>query len=129
MLKSKITIIICVALLIPINSFAVDPAIKKEANSIFSTVLSPYCPGRLLSHCPSGKADELKDRITADLEKGKTKEVIIDELYAEFGDDIKASPSFSGFGIVGWIIPFVFLFIGFFLILLFVKKQKELSAN
>ncbi|MEZ4753813.1 MAG: cytochrome c-type biogenesis protein CcmH [Bdellovibrionota bacterium] len=107
------------------NACAEDPQIKAKAEKIYSTVLSPYCPGRLLSHCPSSSADQLKLRIYEDLNQGKSNDQIINELYAEFGEDIRATPEFSGFGIIGWLMPALFLLIGFLLIFRFVKKQKE----
>lgn len=106
--------------------FALDETeLKKNANEVYSSVLSPYCPGRLLSHCPSSSADLLKQKIHDELAKGKSKQEVMNDLYKEFGDEIKAAPSFSGFGAVGWIAPILFIGIGLFFLLRFINKQKK----
>ena len=64
-----------------------------EANStassgFCSSLLSPFCPGRLIANCPSSQAADLRTQIREQLEAGETKEAVIDELYAVWGEEV-----------------------------------------
>lgn len=83
--------------------------VERTAESIYQEVLSPFCPGRALQDCPSKAASDLKLEIKSELEAGKSKEQVLDNLYKKFGDSIRAVPPFAGFGIFAWITPIVFL--------------------
>ena len=77
--------------------------------------MSPYCPGKLLSDCPSAKASELKKTIREDLANGKSKESVLANLNDEFGEEtMKSVPDESGFGLLAWSAPFLFLVVGLF---------------
>jgi cytochrome c-type biogenesis protein CcmH/NrfF len=51
-------------------------------------LMSPYCPGRTISSCPSDYARKLEDDILAQAESGKTREEIETDLVARFGPEI-----------------------------------------
>ena len=87
---------------------AQDAAGSTSAAEIFSTVMSPYCPGRLLSDCPSSEADRLREEIKSSLAGGQSREQVLEDLRARFGDAIRSTPKTEGIGLVGWIMPLVF---------------------
>ena len=80
-------------------------AIDRDARQIFETVLSPYCPGRTISNCPSPQADELRASIRRQLAAGDTPEEVKEELYAVFGDALRTVPRARGFGLLAWFVP------------------------
>jgi cytochrome c-type biogenesis protein CcmH/NrfF len=90
---------------------------------ISATILSPYCPGRLLRDCPSGAAQELRKQIRTSLETKSTDEVM-EELYVRFGDQLSATPKKSGFGLLAWILPPVFLVGGLLFILWWISRNR-----
>lgn len=98
-----------VACLLGANAVAQSP--DESAKRVYGLVMSPFCPGRLLSDCPSGQATELKEEIRRDFEAGATEEVIISQLAERFGPTIRAMPTGSGMGLVAWIVPPLF-FVG-----------------
>lgn len=51
-------------------------------------LMSPYCPGRTISSCPSGNARKLEDHILEQARAGKTREEIEADLVDRFGPDI-----------------------------------------
>jgi len=51
-------------------------------------LMSPYCPGRTISSCPSKMARQLEDEILALAEQGKTREEIEAQLVERFGSDM-----------------------------------------
>lgn len=75
------------------------------ANDISREVMSPYCPGVTLHDCPSGAAIELRERIVGWARAGWSKDRIMDELVAEYGETIRAVPPAEGSGLLAWILP------------------------
>jgi cytochrome c-type biogenesis protein CcmH len=84
---------------------------EDSAKHLYGTVMSPFCPGRLLSDCPSEQASLLKETILEDLKKGSSEEAILAELESKYGSEIRAMPTVSGMGLVAWIVPPLF-FVG-----------------
>jgi cytochrome c-type biogenesis protein CcmH len=79
--------------------------IETEAQAIFNSVLSPYCPGRLLAVCTSSAADDLRNDIRASLRAGESRSSIETALYRRFGDGIRAEPPMRGAGLMLWLAP------------------------
>lgn len=63
-----------------------------EAEQILSELsnelMSPYCPGRTISSCPSEQARKLEDHILAEAKAGKSRDEIEHELVEQFGSQI-----------------------------------------
>jgi len=109
-------------------------ALDKESYEMYQQVFSPFCPGRSLNDCPSSKAHELKAEMRQKLEQGIPPDVILQELFARFGDKYRTVPLFEGFGRMVWLAPLAFLGIGFLaaLVVVFRRKQstsKQISAK
>ena len=80
-------------------------AAEADAQALFREVMSPFCPGLTLADCPSPAAFTLRDEIEARLEKGESREAIVDELVARYGTQILADPSDTPIGAVVWGVP------------------------
>jgi len=101
----------CFLIIAPLTHAQVQTeATEPIAQSIFTTVMSPYCPGKLLSDCPSAKASELKHMIREELAQGRSKEDVLLKLQDEYGTEtLRAIPETSGFGLLAWLVPALFL--------------------
>lgn len=106
-----------------------SPQSERLANEIIGEVLSPFCPGRALSDCPSSKAGELKNEIRSHVAKGESKQAILAKLYEQFGEGIRAVPKSEGFGKAVWIGPAVFLILGAVLITVWMKRKLTAPAT
>jgi cytochrome c-type biogenesis protein CcmH/NrfF len=79
-----------------------EPSLAAEqiAQSLSHELMSPYCPGRTLSSCPSPNARKLEAFILEEASNGKSKEQIEQELVASFGREklgTLTSPAIIGF--------------------------------
>ncbi len=128
---AKVFFILVSLFLVSTELLAEDPAVEEKLREVNANVLSPYCPGRLLQDCPSGAAGDLKDEIREMLKEGKSVEEVYDELYLRFGDSVKAAPDSSGFGMLAWLGPFIFLAIGLLVYYFWVRahQDRESSSN
>lgn len=101
---------VCRALLFAslLSTAALAQSPDESAKRVYGLVMSPFCPGRLLSDCPSEQATELKEQIRRDFEGGATEEAIVSELAERYGPTIRAMPTGSGMGLVAWVVPPLF---------------------
>lgn len=119
---------LCFALLEGFAAFAetnLNAQQQRRANLVFESVTSPFCPGRLLKDCPSSSAAELKETIRLKVKEGESIEQILDYLFALYGEELRASPEMTGFGVFAWITPFVFLLLGAMVIILWLKTRQS----
>lgn len=99
----SIAVLIIAAAALCAQAPARDPA--SQAEKIFRSVMSPYCPGLLLADCPSPAAFELRADIRRRLDAGESAADIEQDLYRRFGDSIRAAPAPTGWGAVLWTAP------------------------
>lgn len=68
-------------------------------------VMSPFCPGRTLSSCPSPQAAELIQWVILQEQAGATRAEVEDQLYERYGDVIRGAPKPEGWGLAAYTIP------------------------
>lgn len=68
-------------------------------------LMSPYCPGRTLSACPSPQAAELRQWILFQAAAGSTQEEVEASLFERFGDKILSAPKAEGWGLSAYVVP------------------------
>ncbi len=123
---------LCFVMLLALNFGLTSPALCDQASQseaaakeIFFEVMSPFCPGRSLHDCPSGAATDLKNEIRASLQRGENKNQIMESLVQKFGSDIRAVPSTSGFGLLAWLVPGIFLIGGGLIIVRWIRSNSS----
>jgi cytochrome c-type biogenesis protein CcmH len=57
-------------------------------------------------------AQDMKAYIAQRIDKGWSKQRIIDGLVSEFGPDVLATPPKSGFDLIAWVVPGIFVALG-----------------
>jgi hypothetical protein len=72
----SLLVTLCLLLATPIAAQETTPDIEVEARALFTSIMSPYCPGSLLNECPSSQAAELREEIRGRLQAGDTREQI-----------------------------------------------------
>jgi cytochrome c-type biogenesis protein CcmH len=75
-------------------------------------LMSPYCPGRTVSSCPSPQAAELVQWMLLQESGGATREEVIAMLVERFGEEILGAPPAKGSGLWAYILP-IAGFVGF----------------
>lgn len=93
-------------------SIPTNAEVEQLASKLFNKVMSPYCPGRTIANCPSPGAADLQVTIKDKLQDGESPDEIEEELYATFGDELRAIPRARGFNLLAWILPGLFFGIG-----------------
>ena len=107
------------------SAVAEDPQLELKAHQVFDNVMSPFCPGKTLNDCPSSEAAKLKSKLKDELIRGVQPEAVINELVAQYGEELRAAPSNEGFGRLAWLGPLIFLGLGAVGLLIWLKRNLE----
>lgn len=64
----------------------------RRARALADELMSPFCPGRTLSDCPSPNAAAVREQMRAWIDEGRSDSEIRAELRARFGDALAGEP-------------------------------------
>ncbi len=93
--------------------------------SLWREIMSPFCPGRTLSDCPSPQADTLRMWILVQEAGGRTRSDVQAELVERYGESILQAPRARGFGLTAYAIPLAAFALGGVLVALFLRRQAR----
>jgi cytochrome c-type biogenesis protein CcmH/NrfF len=88
-------------------------------------LMSPYCPGRSLTECPSPQATELRLWIQAQERAGVPREQVEARLFQEYGDKLRHGPRAEGWGLSAYLVPAAALAAGFAFVFVFLRRQAR----
>lgn len=92
-------------------------------------LMSPYCPGRALSECPSPKAGELRVWILEQEQAGRSRADVEAQLYGQFGEQLRQAPKAEGMGLVAYAVPIGVFAAGGLLVVLFLRRASSGSSE
>ena len=138
MQRILLAIVICLmtSQIIAINCYSVEPDEflqnpKKElrARNISKNVRCLVCQNQSIDESSASLAKDLRILIRKKIKQGNSNEEIYDFLTERYGDFILLNPPFKISTLFLWILPFVFLAAGIFVIFLHNNKSKKLDYN
>jgi len=122
--------------IVAINCYSVEPDEflqnpKKElrARNISKNIRCLVCQNQSIDESSAPLAKDLRILIRRKIEQGNSDEKIYNYLTERYGDFILLNPPFKISTLFLWILPFVFLGIGTFVIFLHNNKSKKLDYN
>ena len=95
------------------------------AYDLMNELMSPYCPGRLLSDCPSPQAQTLRMWLIVQEAAGRPRAEVEAEVVARYGESILAAPRAEGFGIAAYAAPAAAFVAGGGLLFWFLRRQTR----
>lgn len=99
------------------------PEVEREAARVTGSVMSPFCPGRLIADCPSPAAIELREQIRKRIAAGETAEGIQAELLETYGEFVRAAPTGKGFDLAAWLVPPLALAVAAVAVMLWMRRR------
>jgi cytochrome c-type biogenesis protein CcmH len=94
-----------------------------EAQRIFTSLMSPFCPGLTVAACPSPGADEIRQEVRRRLGRGESRAAIVDALVSVYGEQLLGAPPAKKWGLALWIPPAVILLAGGTLLTLWLRRR------
>jgi len=83
-----------------------------RALRIYSSLMSPFCPGLTVASCPSPGAEEMRQEVRRRLGAGEGEPAIVAALVATYGAEILGAPPARRWGLALWIPPVLVLLLG-----------------
>lgn len=96
---------------------------ESPAGVVFDDVMSPYCPGRTLSACPSNDARVLRQQISSWVANGESAEQVKQKLVDLYGVEILGIPQGPVGIVLGWMAPVIALAAGLWAIWLMISGR------
>jgi len=87
------------------------------------------CSTQTVAECTCGTADEVRERVAAELRAGRTRAEVLDLWVAERGEQILAVPRAAGFNLVGWTFPFVAVLAALATLTLVLLRRRPSEPN
>jgi cytochrome c-type biogenesis protein CcmH len=107
---------------------AAAPAPKTNLPDVEDEVMCPTC-GTLLQLAQSPQANDERAFIRRQIADGKTKQQIKDELVAQFGPRVLATPPASGFDLTAYLVPAVALIAAVIAIALGLRRWRRAGGE
>ena len=124
---------ICLIQFFSNNSYAVEPneilENKKQefrARNISKNIRCMVCQNQSIDESNATLAKDLRILIRNKIKDGKKDEEIYKFLTDRYGDFILLNPSFKLNTLALWLLPFVFVLIGIFIVFFHNKKSKKI---
>jgi cytochrome c-type biogenesis protein CcmH len=114
-----------VALALAAGARAAEEPAPTWHQQLWTGLMSPFCPGRVLIDCPSPQAAELRAWIADQERAGRSRADVEAQLYSQFGDVILQAPKAQGFGLAAYVVPLVAFACGGALVWLFLRRQRR----
>lgn len=86
-------------------AWAQAPSPKQQASDLAHQLMSPFCPGKLLSDCTSPNAGALREEMTTRIAAGEPAEAVKADLVRQYGAEILGAPEAEGVGLLAWVLP------------------------
>jgi cytochrome c-type biogenesis protein CcmH/NrfF len=83
-----------------------------EADRAIARLLSPFCPGFMLSQCPAAESLALRDSLQALALQGWNADALEAWMLGNHGEEYRAVPKRSGAGLLAWLFPPLALLMG-----------------
>lgn len=106
----------------------VDPLPQTSVADVEDEVMCPIC-GTLLELANSPQAQRQKALIARMIASGKTKEEVKDGLVAEYGEEVLAVPSKSGFNLSAYLVPLIAFLIAIVVLAVSVARWRRRAGD
>ena len=111
------------------DEFLQNPKKELRARNISKNVRCLVCQNQSIDESSALLAKDLRILIRKKVKQGNSDDEIYDFLIERYGDFILLNPPFKISTLFLWILPFVFLAVGIFVIFLHNNKSKKLDYN
>lgn len=102
------------------------PALEAQAKAVGKTIRCAVCQGLSVADSPSPMAQAMMDRVRELVEEGKSDAEVRAYFVERYGEWILLEPTTSGFNLLVWLLPFVFVGLGLAVI---ASKRRTQAAQ
>ena len=108
---------------------AEDPVLEKQVNEIAAELRCLVCQNQTIADSHAELAIDLKNQVRDMVRSGKTQDEIVDYMVQRYGDFVRYRPPVKKTTYLLWTGPFLLLFIGVVVLMLNLKKRRQLAGE
>lgn len=101
-----------------------DPATEQVYKVLIDELRCLVCQNQSIADSNADLAKDLRRQVYEMLNKGQSRDQIVDFMIQRYGDFIMYNPQFKAKTGVLWIAPFLFLLLGFVLVWIIANRKK-----
>ncbi len=116
-----------VLMLVCFSLHAEDASVEKKAKALEQELRCLVCQNQTLAESNAPLAVDLRNQIREQLAAGKSEADVKSYMVARYGDFVLYRPPFKATTLLLWGGPFVFLALGFFLLLRVTRRKASTS--
>ena len=109
-----------------IDSFEFDNAQQEQLfHDLSKQLRCPKCQNQNISDSNAQPAKDLRNKTYELIKQGKSEQQVIDYMVARFGNFVRYDPPMTPATIFLWLGPLAFVLLGFYFLLVQIKKQNK----
>ena len=101
-----------------------DPEIKDRFKHLTSELRCLKCQNQTIWDSKAGLADDLRKQIRTQIYAGKSDDEIVQYMVDRYGEFVRYSPSITVKNVLLWVGPFLFMALGGFMLIRYIKIRK-----
>lgn len=119
-----------VILIMSVNCYSVDyrqladPKQQESYDTLTKELRCLVCQNQTIADSNAELAADLRRQVYEMLEKGKSRDEIVQFMTDRYGDFVLYKPAFKGKTTILWIAPVVFLLMGLITVFFFIRRKK-----
>ena len=119
-----------VILIMSVNCYGVDyrqladPKQQERYDTLTKELRCLVCQNQTIADSNAELAADLRRQVYEMLEKGKSRDEIVQFMTDRYGDFVLYKPAFKGKTTILWIAPIIFLLMGLITVFFFIRRKK-----
>jgi cytochrome c-type biogenesis protein CcmH len=106
-----------------------DPVKEQAYKVLVNELRCLVCQNQTIADSNAELAKDLRRQVFEMLEKGQSRDEIVDFMIQRYGDFVMYNPQFKAKTGVLWVAPFLFLLLGFVLVWIIGRRKKMKESN
>jgi cytochrome c-type biogenesis protein CcmH len=123
-----VLIIIAATWLTLLVSASTHKTLDERVREVGSQLKCPICQGESVADYPSFLAQEMRQVIREQLQKGKSEQEVIQYFVNSYGSQIAWSPPWQGFTLLAWLVPIMLLLGGVVVLYTTLRDWRTFAA-
>lgn len=104
-----------------------NPEQEKIYNELIDELRCLVCQNQTIADSNADLAKDLRRQVHEMLQKGQTRQNIIDYMLSRYGDFVLYRPPLKSKTFILWVGPIIFLLLGLIVIFIYIRKKKSES--
>lgn len=113
---------------VEVREFA-DPVTEQRYHDLTATLRCPKCENQAIGDSESPIAGDMRERVYAQLQDGRSDKEILDFMVNRFGDYVLYNPRLEGRTYLLWGLPGALVLLGGLLVVFLVRSRRRNSAS